>query len=61
VVLWAPGLATLVHSELPDNGAQSGRPGFDTLGKLEAHQGPSQIVFRVPGLEVDIPFRTVGE
>ncbi len=35
--------------------------GFDALGQLELDQRPDQIVFRVPGLEVDVAGQIIGK
>ena len=51
----------MLSPEVPDEGADGGFLGFDTLGQLELHQGPGQIVFRAPGLEVDVAGQIVGE
>ena len=46
---------------LPDEGPNRFLLGFDAGRELELDQGPQEIMFRVPGLEINVPLQIIGE
>src|SRR5208282_2761867 len=56
-----PGQPRPGSPQVPNNGPDGLFLGFDTLRQLELDQGPEQILFPVPDLEIDIALQVVGE